>query len=204
MTSSWASPEIVLSHGACAVRLRPSLRAAVQLERLHDGFATLFQKVAELDTKTVAEIITVAATDPREARAFLQHLGERPLRLLAQGQGPLLALCTGLIPTPSEDAPKVPTDAKPQPWADVFRQLFGFACGWLRWSPAEAWNATPTEITDAFAAHCDALKAIHGAADEDATGPSAEERAQNIAEGLDPDFDRGGLASLRGMGAIHG
>ncbi len=35
----------------------------------------------------------------------------------------------------------------------------------MSWSPETAWNATPAEITEAYAGHIEMLKAIHGSAE---------------------------------------
>ncbi len=86
----WFASDVTLAHGGNTVRLRPSLRAAVQLERLHDGFATLLRKVAEIDTESVEPIITIAATVPGAAKAFLDAQCGWPLRESCHlAQGPL-------------------------------------------------------------------------------------------------------------------
>jgi len=206
-----AAPEIVLAHGGNTVRLRPTLRAAVTLERLHEGgFPALFRKVSELDTTTIGLVITCASTDSGAARAYLKSLGERPLRdCLPALQGPLLTLCLNLIPTPDEtdDTPELspkPHD-KPTGWPDAFKRLYGFATGWLGWTPETAWNSTPTEITDAFQAHCDKLRSIHGAAEDDDTTSSTTD-TRNVAEiiqnGSDPTLDRAGLHALQGLRSV--
>ena len=115
-------------------------------------------------------------------------------------QGPLLGLCQSLIPVPDEDTPEITTDeAMPSTWADAYRRLYSYGTGWLGWTPAETWAATPQEIADAFTAHIAKLKTIHGSNEpEDATtGPDPEQRAQNLAEGLDPDFDRSAFNALK-------
>ena len=69
------------------------MRAAVRLERLHDGFATLFRKVAQFDTESVETITPIAATDPEAAKAFLDAQCGRPLRESCHlAQGPLMSL----------------------------------------------------------------------------------------------------------------
>ncbi len=69
--------------------------------------------------------------------------------------------------------------------------LFDVATGWLRWTPAQAWESTPTEISRAYAALIEQLKAIHGSGDEDKQQQAPEaytsERMQQIEEqGFDP------------------
>ena len=76
-----------------AVTLCSGLRRGGGIKRLHDGFATLSRKVAEFDTESVETIITIAATDPETAKAFLDARCGRPLRESCHlAQGPLMAL----------------------------------------------------------------------------------------------------------------
>lgn len=61
-----------------------------------------------------------------------------------------------------------------------------------------AWNATPSEIAAALEEHLDMLRTIHGSAETKETGQvSEEQRERNIAEGLDPEFDRDALRALK-------
>ena len=61
--------------------------AAAQLGRSHDGVATLVGELSELDTRSIAGIITAAATDPEAARVLIPALGGWPLRG-PPGRGP--------------------------------------------------------------------------------------------------------------------
>lgn len=198
MTLRPAYDEIVLEHGSNAVILRPSLRAASTLERSH-GFERLFQRIAEFHTGTVREIIMTAATDRKDAAAFLDTMSRLPLiRFVEIVQAQLARLVTGFIPLP--DASAKPSQGKAVPWREAYRDLYRYATGWLHWSPDQAWNATPTEITDALTAHFDMLKAIHGSAEDKPDQPDAysTDRLREIEEqGFDPEFDRAGLQALK-------
>lgn len=198
-----AETEFELSHGGNTVRLRASLRAALHLERLHDGFGPLFQRIDTFDTATIRHVILIAATDRSTAEAFLSHMATQPIRALAEAtHGPLATLCAALMPSPTTSSAKPrTTSAKTMPWADYYSELFQIATGWLGWTPDTAWNATPAEITCAFDGHVAKLKAIHGSAEDqdDSTAENQEQRERNIAAGLDPDFDRDGLHALRAL-----
>ncbi len=201
--------EITLTYGNHAVGLRPSLRAATYLERLHDGFPALVRKIEEFDTRTIAAIITATA-DREAAQALFLYASTKPLATFKQAaQAPLIALVAALLPRPKETpegtASSDTAAHDPQPWAKVFEDLFGLATGWLGWTPDTAWHATPQEITDAFTAHVEKLKAIHGAAEDDDTdttaGTYSADQLQQIEEqGHDPAFDRGALHALKGKG----
>lgn len=197
MTIAARNDEITLALGAASVRMRPSLRAASHFVR-GDGFADLPRRIAEFHLGTVRDLITTTATNRQAAAAFLDQIDRTPLQIVRNAiTVPLVALVAGFIPAPDPDAKSDPT-GKPMPWPRVYRELYRTATGWLNWTPEQAWNATPTEINEAFAGHTAKLKAIHGAPDEaEEKQPDPEQAARNIAEGLDPEFDRAGLAALK-------
>jgi len=186
------------------VWLRPSLRAGIQLEAMHNGFPELLVKVQQGDTATLREIVTYAATDRGAAHDLLNTMVGATLASVQQALiGPAFALLTALM-TPDTykdqgEAAKAPT-GKPMAWADLYADLYKIATGWLGWPPETAWNATLPEILQAFDGHIDQLKAVHGSAEEDSnTTPSmsADQRQANIDAGLDPEFDREGLRALK-------
>lgn len=190
--------EFDLHHGEHAVVLRASLRAALLIERLHDGFGPLLQKLDQLHTGTIRAVVLAAATDRRAADALLTAAGGQPLGLfLAAATGPLSSLCAAFMPEPDTAAPSAPA-AKPTTWAEHFTEIYRIGTGWLGWTPAATLDATPAEITEAFAGHVAKLEAMHGGKPDD-TDTEAQ-RAQNVALGLDPDFDRAGLHALRTAG----
>lgn len=197
MTLRPAYDEIVLDHGSHAVILRPSLRAASTLERSHNGFATLMQRLAEFHTGTVREIILTAATDRRDALAFLNSMSRLPIsRFVVIVQAQLARLLTGFVPEPDPGAK--PSQGKMVPLRELYRDMYRRATGWLHWSPDQAWNATPTEITEALSGHFDMLRAIHGGEDTpEEHRHDPEQAARNEAAGLDPEFDRAGLQALK-------
>lgn len=199
MTSRPTYDEIALEHGSHAVVLRPTLRAASTLERSHDGFDRLFQRIAEFHTGTVREIILTSAIDRKDATAFVAIMSRLPIaRFVEIVQAQLARLVAGFIPQTEADAK--PPHGKPVPWREAYRDLYRFATGWLHWSPDQAWNATPTEITDALTAHMEMLKAIHGSAEDepDTAGAYSPEQLRQIDEqGFDPELDRAGLQALK-------
>lgn len=196
---------IALEYGGNAVFLRPSLRAAIHLERLHGGFPELLNKIEEFDTLTVWHVITASAGKTATDDLF-GFAATQPLSGFAEAaQAPCFELVAALFPKAPEAETTSPRNAEPMPWSEVFRELYKFATGWLHWTPEIAWNATPQEITNAFEGHMNMLKAIHGSADEEQgdTGPTPAQRAENEANGLDPEFDRAGLAALKELSTMR-
>ena len=191
-----AAHGITLAHGGLTLRLRPTLRAAAILERLHDGFPKLFLKISEFDTVTVSAVIEASAVNTCAADAFLTQAKNAPLKgFYNTTRGPLIDLCRAFIPDPRDTNPTPAQPAKPMAWADLYRELFRTATGWLGWTPETAWNATPDEITEAFDAHLAKLKAMNGEADD--APLTQDQRDRNTAAGLDPEFDREGLRALK-------
>ena len=185
--------------GWSVLRLRPSLRAATTLERAEGGLAPLFARIEAFRLGTVRAVIRASATDPQAADAFLAAHADTPLRAFRDlTLAPILATLAGFIPDTGEEPAAAPS-GPPRPWSEAYADLYGLATGWLGWSPAEAWAATPTEIVRAFRAHVEMLRAVHGGEEPDAprTGNDEAQRQANEALGLDPDFDREGLARIK-------
>jgi hypothetical protein len=196
--------DIQVVYGDSAVYLRPSLRAAVQLERTQGGFPALLNRLQQFDTSTVQAIIRATATDPQAVDPLLGAFKGAPLRSIRDAvTAPAFVLITALM-TPvaatkqQGEAAKAPS-GKPVAWSDLYADLYQIATGWLGWPPATAWNATLTEITSAFDGHIAMLKAVHGSGTDDTqtTGTNDAQRQANIDAGLDPDFDRTALQALK-------
>lgn len=197
-------PQFVLVHGGNAVNLRASLRAALELATLEtDGFARLVEKIANGNLAIIHAVIRAGATDRAAAGTYLTSIADKPLASFLQAaRAACLGLVDAVLATPGNDPDPAPSTArKPataKPWREHFADLYGFGTGWLGWPPEAVWNASPAELTAAFEAHAERLIAINGGAgDDDTAGPNEEQRQANIAEGLDPEFDRQALQALK-------
>lgn len=192
--------EILLRHGDHALTLRASLRAAIALEAEPGGFAALFAKIAGQHVTAIRSVILTAATDRTAAERLLADASTKPLApFVMSAQAACLALLMALIPAGQGETPKPTTPpAKPMPFGQYLADLFGYATGWLGWTPSEAWNASPAEISAALTAHIDRLAKLTPGASSPASDDTKErQREQNEAAGLDPDFDRAGLRALK-------
>ena len=182
--------DVTLTYGVHSVWLRPSLRAATVLERMHGGFVPLLQKIQQGHTGSLREIVLNSATDRAASQRLLHALKGAKLKdvqetLTIPAFAILTALMTPDLATGQAEATKAPT-GKPVQWADLYADTYKIATGWLGWTPETAWNATLPEILQAFDGLIDQLKAIHGAADEAAAGApgtSAEQRQANLNPG---------------------
>jgi len=195
-----AYEEVTIAHGGNTVSLRPSLRAAATLEARH-GFPALFRALDDFNLTIISEIILSASVIRQDAAAFLcGHAGKPLFPFFLAVRQPLAELLDMFRPAPDPKAK--PSTGKRVTWREVYEGLYAQATGWLSWTPETTWNATPTEIDRAYAAHIDKLKAIHGSADDQATNEQdnayTPERLKEIDElGYDPAFDRDGLSVLR-------
>jgi hypothetical protein len=197
--------EVTIAHDGSVIVLRPSLRAAATLVDRH-GFPALYEAMDDFNVTIICEIITAASSSGHDAAAFLGGNLRKPLLpfFLAVRQ-PLIGLVTMLMPAPVQPVDTSPaSDSKPMPWTDVYEHLYATATGWLGWTPETTWNATPTEISRAMSAHFDRLVTTgvlvrdkEAGTRKNKTRPEPDQAANNVAEGLDPAFDRAGLRSLK-------
>lgn len=189
-----------LALGENTVRLRPSLRAASQLAAPPE----LFRHVVDFHLGTIREIILTAAPDRQEASAFLAQLDSTPLQTLARTiTAPLAAFVAGFTPADT-GTDNNNRSGMPMAWPDVVKTLYRRATGWLGWTPETAWNATPTEITEAFAGWMEHHEALNPRPEDDnrparkqrLDAYTAEQLRQIEEQGFDSAFDRSGLRAL--------
>ncbi|WP_139792994.1 hypothetical protein [Pseudophaeobacter leonis] len=131
MRTQPAYDAIALEYGGNAVFLRPSLRAAIHLERLHGGFPELLRKIEEFDTLTVWHVITASAGRPATDDLF-GYASTQPLSGFAQAaQAPCFELVAALFPKASEAETTAPRNANPMPWSEVFASFTrSLPAGW--------------------------------------------------------------------------
>src|SRR5690606_13166945 len=154
---------IVLALGGNTVRLRQSLRAASQLAAPPE----LFRHVVDFHLGTIREIILTAATDQQEATAFLAKIDSTPLQIFSSTiVAPLATFIAGFTPADTS-TDKQTSSGAPMAWPDVVKALYRRATGWLHWTPETAWNATPTEITEAFAGWIEHHEALNPRSDNE-------------------------------------
>lgn len=177
--------------GFQAITLRPSLRAAATLESRY-GFQKLFDAVGDGNLTVIADVIEASS----DCKDFLKAIAGIPLiqvlpNVLEKTTKHILALA-GADEDHAEKAQ--PQNGESMPFAEYHTQLYRIGTGWLGWSPETTWNATPREITEAYGAHIEQLKAIYGANDQDQDQRTGPDNAT---------LDRIGLARLKAMTGMH-
>lgn len=163
-----AEDEITIDLGHEVITLRASLRAAFRLERRHGGFDKIVRGIADGNFSIMADVIREGA-DPRSSFAdFLDCIDALPLRFAIERiSEPLIAFVMTLTGVESDNKGEAKPDAKPISFAEYHTRLFKLATGWLGWTPADAWEATPAEITEAYQGRLDMLSAMFGSRKDD-------------------------------------
>jgi hypothetical protein len=151
--------ETTIEFGHEVIRLRASLRAAIRLDRSH-GFDSLIRAIIDGNLSAMADVIRECAVSPTALPNFLDDLETMPLHLgIDRIREPLIAHVMALA---GADGEAGEPGAKRIPFPEYFTTLFRLATGWLGWSPAVAWEATPAEITEAYKGKLELLAAMFG------------------------------------------
>lgn len=163
-----ASEEITIQIDREAIRLRPTLRAAMRLERTHGGFQALARKIAEENLSAMASVIREAATTYSPIPDLIEEIGEGPLGVRLECLvEPLIRFVFQLAGIDEDAAPEeIETDSKIT-FGEHHIKLYRIATGWLGWTPDQAWNATPNEIAEAYKGRCEMLKALFGSSEDE-------------------------------------
>jgi hypothetical protein len=163
--------EFTIQIGDEELILRPTLKAAWRLEKRHGSFDKILKGIAEQSATVFYDVIAeTSGLAPRVIFEFLERIRDVPLAYkLGALSGALvnvtLALA-GVDESTMEESGEQPTSAESEGEKATPARLFEIATGWLGWSPADAWNATPFEIMTAYRGRVAMLKAIFGASEE--------------------------------------
>jgi hypothetical protein len=169
--------EIAITVDGATVTLRPTLRAAYRLEETY-GFKAIVTGITEGQIVVMAAVIREAGDYPAAMLHLLNVIERDGSEALDIFKVPLLNLVGAMIGV-GEEADEKPAKAKSATVADssaetfgaYFERLFSIGTGWLGWTPADTWQATPAEIVAAQKGRVDMLRAIFG-------GKSGEEEAR--------------------------
>lgn len=180
-----AQDEITITLDHETIYLRPSLRAAFRLERRHDGFDKIIKGIAGGNFSIMADVIR-ESSDPRSSLAtFLDCIDALPMRMAIERiSEPLIAHVMVLAGVDSDAVNEPKPNAERIPFSEYHTKLFRLATGWLGWPPADAWEATPAEITEAYKGRMEMLAAVFGGGKTDSiTKPDQSARQRLNALG---------------------
>jgi hypothetical protein len=169
-----ADDEIAVTVGREVIYLRPTLRAAMRLERRHGGFDKIVLAIADENLTVMADVIRESATEPTSIPGLLESIGLKPLRIGIEALvGPLTDLVFALAGVdPTDTSEKADTGPRIT-FAEHHERLFSIGTGWLGWSPETTWDATAAEISAAFHGRREMLRSVFGGNPSDST-PSDE------------------------------
>ena len=163
-----ANERINITLDGHAVEMVPTLRAALRLARRYGTYGALIAKIMEGQVEAIADTISEGADFPTALPVILADIERRGvLSVVSLLKAPLVDFVVSLAgPTPRDDGKAQAKTSGPSLTFDAFHeQLFQIATGWLAWTPAEAWAATPAEIIAARDGRIAMLKMIFGSAE---------------------------------------
>ncbi len=178
MTSRLANERINITLDGHSVELVPTLRAALRLARRYENYGALIAKIMEGDTRAIADTINEGADFPTAMPVILSDIQARGvLNVVATLKAPLVDFVVSLAgPAPKDDGkPQAKPTGKPMTFDAFHEQLFEIATGWLAWTPAEAWAATPAEILAARDGRIQMLKMCFGSGEGSDNGTRHDE-----------------------------
>lgn len=211
MTSRLAFEPITLKQGDIALHLRPSLRAGYLIAQRYT-LDELRDALDQIRFSDIVYLIGLGSDDVEGTADFISKLSvDKGLSGLYDHLPYIAAFVDaslGLGTAEDSASPGGTAQAhfKEPDFIRLFEGLFEFATGWLKWTPAETWAATPTEIHAARKGHFAMLRAIHGdgseAKDKAPTNYTTADLKRVEELGHDPEYDRAGVAALfANMGA---
>jgi hypothetical protein len=165
--------ETIITIDGATVTLRPTLRAAYRLEADH-GFRAILDGIANGQIVVMAAVIREAGDYPAAMLNLLNVIERDGAEALTIFKVPLLNLVGAMIGVGDEEEEKpakaksdTVSDSSTETFGTYFDRLFSIGTGWLGWTPAETWRATPAEIVAAQKGRVDMLRAIFGGQDEE-------------------------------------
>ena len=180
-----AADDTVLQIDGAALRLRPSLRAAVRLERRFGGFSGLLKAIGEGSVSALVAL-AVECGEPG-AEAIILAPSAEPWSVRLDRLAPQLAdltLSLADVDPQAKPGPRIerPTTGRTITHAEALAELFGVATGVLGWPPATAWAATPAEIKAALDAKVRMIRAENGIPEPEDDDPFAPLDSEGLAE----------------------
>lgn len=163
-----AAEEITIRIDGERIVLRPTLRAALRLERRHEGLAALVAKLQDGELQAMADVLREHSPAWSDAPAFIERLAV-PHGVFAGVDHLIPALVAHVyalagvdLEAEPEDKPTASGVASRKTFAEHLEGLFKIATGPLGWTPETAWNATPAEILAAWDGLVDWHNALRG------------------------------------------
>ncbi|MCQ0986026.1 phage tail assembly chaperone [Jiella marina] len=175
MNSRLASEQIRITLDGRPVELVPSLRAALRLARRYGTYADLIAKLADGSTAAMADTIAEGSDLPAAYDMVNREIIAGGVMRLALIIPALIDFVISLAGPSSDEKGNGKSTGKPITFEAFHEGLFEIATGWLGWTPAEAWAATPGEIIAANKGRVAMLRAIFGGGEGNAETKAHDE-----------------------------
>jgi hypothetical protein len=192
-----AHDPILLLHGDITVRLRPSLRAGLLMAQKFT-LEELQEQIWQCHLGTISYLVAIGCGDIDQAGRLIAAKIEGGLHRLQDLFEGLLAFIEQSFGLSNDDNGEAQT-GMPASFVDVFTELFEFATGWLQWTPADTWAATPAEIIHARKGREDMLfqTFVWVTKEQEQTVYTTERLKQVEDLGYDPTFNRDAFDAFR-------
>lgn len=185
-----AAEEIGVTIGGERIVLRPTLRAALRLERRHEGLDALVTKLQDGNLAAIADVLREHSSAWSDVPAFIERLAvphgvlDGVDHLIPALVAHVYALAGVDLDAEPDDKPTASGVSSRRIFADHLEDLFKVATGWLGWSPETAWNTTPAEIMAAQAGLIDWQNALCGVAPKKPDYRTLDEKFADVFLGL--------------------
>ena len=173
-----AADSFYLKLGSKTFVLRPSLRAAFDLNEKYDGFQNLMRHLTEGSLMAAIDLITYAVTDKSAWAAYGAEKNHALIPDLMAATDQLLEFV--LVLTGANDKSDTPQTGKPITFEEFYTRLFEIGSGQLGWPPEVTWSSTPAEILAAHKGRRDLLQAIFGSGKEDQSSKSISDLRDDL------------------------
>lgn len=168
-----------------SLELRPTLRAAMRLERMH-GLENLGGKLHDLHVGAIADVIAATAYGPYDAEEIAALIIRGGMVETAMQIAPalveLLEGLAGIDPDAEELPVATEADEERPSIAEAHRTLFRIGTGKIGWAPEQTLNATPLEIVEAWKGRLELLRDIFGGADDKPAEASLDDKFAKLIQ----------------------
>lgn len=179
-----ADTTITVAHEV--IRLRPTLRAAIILERRFGGLDKIINAIEAGNLSVMSTVIRESSAERTDLADLLDCGGSLSIKMAVEHlHAPLIRHVFALAGV-DPDAPAETSTGEKIPFSEMYARLFRIATGWLGWTPEQAYSATLAEIIEAKQGLNEKLKAIYGSGEKedaiDITDPDMRQKLNALGD----------------------
>jgi hypothetical protein len=167
------------------IALRVSLRAAIRLERQFGGFDKIVKAIAAGNLSVMGTVMRESSDERTDLADLLDCGGSLSVKVAVEHiAGPLIEHVFALAGIDPNATAKADT-GKPITYTELHSRLFKLATGGLGWTPAQAYDAAPYEIAQAYEGRVELLRTIFGSGEPetaDINDPAIRRQLNSIGD----------------------